>query len=98
MSNIIQISSLIKSIKTLVLETSRTVQDTDVPMEILKNSANFFVEQICLQFNNAISATKFPTSFKFTNVTLVYKTGYRNQKENYRPISIFPIFAKIIEI
>lgn len=67
------------------METSRTVQDTDVPMEILKNNANFFVEQICLQFNNVISATKFPTSFKFTNVTPVYKTGYRNQKDNYRP-------------
>ena len=40
---------------------------------------------------------KFPASFKFANVTLVFKLGSRNQKDNYRPISIIPIMSKVFE-
>ena len=76
------ISFLTKSIKTLFLETNRTVQDTDVPVEILKNNVNFVAEQICLQFNYAISASNFSASFKFTNVTHIQINGCINQKDN----------------
>ena len=50
------------------------------------------------QFNEAICTSKFPACFKFANVTLVFKKGSRNQKDNYRPISILPskIFKKLI--
>lgn len=67
-------------------------------MEILKNYGNFFAEQICLQSNYAISASKFLTSFKFAKITSAFKIGARNQRDSYRPISILPIFAKIFEI
>ena len=52
---------------------------------------------ICLQFNETICSSKFPTSFKFANVTPVFKQGSRNQKDNNRPISILPIILKIFE-
>ena len=32
------------------------------------------------QFNGAMCTSKFPASFKFANVTLVFKQGFRNQK------------------
>ena len=41
--------------------------------------------------------SKFPASFKFANVTLVFKQGFRNQKNNYRPTSIILIISKIFE-
>ena len=37
---------------------------------------------ILFQFNKAILKSKFPASFKFANVTLVFKLGSRNQKDN----------------
>ena len=40
---------------------------------------------------------KFPTTLKFANVTPAFKKGNRNQKDNYRPISILPIISKIFE-
>ena len=39
----------------------------------------------------------FPASFKLANITPVFKVGFRNQKDNYRPISIPPSIAKIFE-
>ena len=53
-------------------------------MQILNKNDNFSAEQICLQFNYAISASKFPASFKFTNITPVYKNSSKNQKDDYR--------------
>ena len=50
-----------------------------------------------LKVNETICSSKFPTFFKFANVTPVFKQGSRNQKDNYRPISILPIISKIFE-
>ena len=115
-SNIMQISSLVKSIKTLFskkfknqkqielfskkfkkLETNRAVQDTDVPVQILNKNDNFSAEQICLQFNYAISASKFPASFKFTNITPVYKNSSKNQKDDYRPKAFSQMLARYLK-
>ena len=51
------------------MKTNKAIQVTDVTVDILKNSADFFAEQICLQFNYSIFASNFPGSFKFANIT-----------------------------
>ena len=79
------------------LSLNKSVQDTDIPVKILKENVNYFGEHICLKFNETICSSKFPTSFKFANVTPVFKQGSRNQKDNYRPVSILPIISKIFE-
>ena len=78
------------------ISLNKSVQDTDIPVKILKENADYFAEHICLQFNETIYSSKFPTSFKFANVTPAFK-GSRNKKDNYRPISILPIISKIFE-
>ena len=79
------------------LKMNKAVQDTDFLVKILKENAEYFAEYICLQFNEAICAPKFPASFRLANITPVFKQGSRNQRENYRPISILPIISKIFE-
>ena len=76
---------------------NKAVQDTDIPVKILKENAEYLAEYICLQLNEAICASKFPASFKFANITPVFKQGSRNQKENYRSIRISSIISKIFE-
>ena len=63
----------------------------------MKENADFFAEHICRQFNEAMCSSKFPATLKFANVTPVFKKDHRNQKENYRLISILPIISKIFE-
>ena len=80
------------------LSLNKSVQDTDIPVKILKENADYFAEHICLQLNETICSSKFPTSFKLAIVTpAVFKQGSRNQKDNYRPIRILPIISKIFE-
>ena len=88
-------NAVLKEIKKLSL--NKSVQDTDIAVKILKENADYFAEHICLQFKGTICSSKFPTSFKFANVTPVFKQGSRNQKDNYRRISILPITSKTFE-
>ena len=79
------------------LSSKKTVQETDIPVKILKENADFFAQNICRQFNEVICSSKFLATFKFGDITPVFKKGNRNQKDNYRPISILPIISKIFE-
>ena len=86
-------NTVLKEIRKLNM--NKAVQDKDIHVKIL--NAEYFAQYICLQFNEAICASKFPASFKFANITPVFKQGSRNQKENYKSISILPIISKIFE-
>ena len=48
-------------------------------------------------FNEAIESSKFPSLLKQLNITPNFNKGSRNQKENYRPVTILPIISKIFE-
>ena len=69
-------------------------QEADIPV---KRKCWIFCWIYLFQFNEAIHTSKFPASFKFASVTLNFKQGSRNQKNNYRPISILSIILKIFE-
>lgn len=66
-------------------------------MDILKNNGKFFDEKISLQFNYAISVSKFPGPFRFAKITPAFKNGSRHQKGNDSPVGILPIVTKKFE-
>ena len=47
--------------------------------------------------NSSVSFGVFPDKLKFSKVTPVHKGKSKSELENYRPISILPIFSKILE-
>ena len=63
----------------------------------MKENANFFAEQITLQFNEGICSSKYAEFFKLASITPAFKLGSRNLKDNYRPISILPVIPKIFK-
>ena len=60
------------------LKSNKAVQDTDIPVKILKDNVEYFAEYIYLQYNEAIRSLNFPTCFKFANIGAAFKQGSRN--------------------
>ena len=52
---------------------------------------------LCLIFKKCIESGTFPLTWKFANVQPVHKKNSRQDKTNYRPISLLPICSKIFE-
>ena len=48
-------------------------------------------------FESCIRQGTFPDKYKMSNVCPINKKKAKNLKENYRPISLLPILAKILE-
>ena len=80
-----------------MLDVSEAIQESDIPVKIIKANENFFAEAVCFYFNKALENGKFPNCLKLANITPVFKKGARTSKNNYRSVSILPVFSKIFE-
>ena len=80
-----------------MLDVSKSIQESDIPVKIIKANENFFAETICFYFNKALENGKFLNCLKFANMTPVFKKGPRTSKNNYGPVSILPVSSKIFE-
>ena len=78
-----------------VLDVSKAIQESYIPVKIVETNGNFFAEAICFYFNKSLEIGKFPNCLKLANITPVFKKGARTSKNNYRPVSILPVFIKI---
>ena len=79
------------------LSNNKASQETELPVRVVKQNAEYFAEIICSQFNESINSSKFPLSVKLVNITPVFKSESRNHKNNYRPVSILPLISKVFE-
>ena len=80
-----------------MLDSSKAIQESDIPVRLVKRNSEFFAEIICKYFNESIEKSKFSNCLKLENVTPVFKKGARTSKNNYRPVSILPILSKLFE-
>ena len=68
----------------------------EIPLHILKQCG--FTYQILTDcINDALSQGIFPDSLKFANITSAHKKDEATDKQNYRPVSVLPLFSKIFE-
>ena len=80
-----------------MLDSSKAIQESDIPANLIKENNDLFAEIICKYFNGSLEKSKFPDFFKLANVTPVFKKGARTSKNNYRPVTILPILSKLFE-
>lgn len=89
---------------TDVLDAVRNMKNskcTDVfgwNSELLRQTLDLIINPLVTLFNACITNGVFPDIFKVTKVIPIFKKGVTCQIENYRPISIIPIFSKVFEI
>ena len=69
----------------------------NVSVRMIKYCDSALVLPLKLIFLNCLSKGIFLDAWKCANVVPVHKKNERNLKENYRPISLLPIFGKILE-
>ena len=77
---------------------SRKSCRSDAPkIKFLKTSVNIITPVITKIFNLCIVKGVFPDSFKLAEVVPIFKSGNKNNMNNYRPISLLSPFSKIFE-
>ena len=64
---------------------------------MIKICDSAIVEPLYLIFEKCLETGVYPTSWKRVNIIPVHKKNSRQSKNNYRPISLLPIFGKIFE-
>ena len=91
-TNETEILKLLKSI-----DCKKAIGTDSIPPKIIKDSANILVKPFTKIINLCIKENKFPTKAKIAEVLPIFKKDERQQKGNYRPISILNTLSKIIE-
>ena len=67
------------------------------PIKILKSITNTMSPILARLVNFSVSSGEFPKSLKTARVTPIHKEGSKSDVNNYRPISVLPLFSKIFE-
>ena len=55
------------------------------------------VDPLCCILGRCLETGVYSTQWKKVNIIPVHKKGFKQYKNNYRPISILPVFGKIFE-
>ncbi len=65
--------------------------------KILKICADYITNPLCHIINESLSQGVFPSMWKFANVIPIFKKNDRQDKLNYRPVSLLTCLSKICE-
>ena len=79
------------------IDTSKGAGPDKISPILLKNCAESLSSPLLRIFNSSLSTGKFPTRWKTSYVTPIFKSGSRNNIENYRGVSILPTIGKLFE-
>ena len=79
------------------LDSSKSVHKIDIATKILKENMDIFSSFLIIYFNNIVDSTSFPNHLKLANIAPVQRKNSRNDKRNYRPVSVISNISKVFE-
>lgn len=79
------------------LNVSKATGPDTIGNFLLKICARAIAEPLTRLFNYSLQTHKFPSTWKFSNVVPIHKKNSRNDKANYRPISLLCNTSKVME-
>lgn len=81
----------------LSLKNSNSCDIEGLQIKPIKNTIDTTAGVLEYIINQIFSQGKFPKRLQLARVSVIFKGGDRNIMSNYRPISILPIFSKVVE-
>ena len=69
----------------------------NIDAHITKRIADYIVDPMVKIFNESLSTGIVPEGMKLAKIVPIYKSGDSSLFSNYRPISVLPVFSKILE-
>ena len=91
----IEENNCIKIINDIPLKKSRG--SDGFTMRFIKIFKFSLISHLLLLMNQSIEKSIFPIAWKVAKVFALHKSGNKSEPNNYRPISLLPIFGKIYE-
>ena len=70
---------------------------SDIPIVVVKDCTPIMAPTLCRIYNHCIAEGWFPNKMKLEKITPVFKKGFKDDVNNYRPVSILPIFGKVFK-
>lgn len=92
---VISIEDLVKIVAKL--SNSRSMDFYWLSNNIIKKTIHAIKKPLTFVFNKCLEQGFFPDSLKVSKVIPIYKKGAKDIPQSYRPVSIVPIFSKILE-
>ena len=68
-----------------------------ISQKLIKSSPNNILNTLAHIFNLSVNQGVFPSKMKLAKVIPIFKKGSKDNVENYRPISLLPVFSKLFE-
>ena len=81
----------------MAMKNSNSAGEDEISGKILKAIANEIVEPLAHCINLSLLSGIVPSKTKIAKIIPIFKSGNKNDKTNYRPISILPSLSKVLE-
>ena len=79
------------------LDSSKAHGCDNIAIAMIKICDIAIVEPLCMIFEKCLTTGQYPSIWKKANIIPVHKKGSRQCKNNYRPISLLPVFGKLFK-
>ena len=79
------------------LKQGKSAGPDKIPTTILKDAADFICKPLTMILNSSSRLGTFPDRWKIARITPIYKSGAKDDTNNYRPISILSVLSKLYE-
>jgi hypothetical protein len=68
-----------------------------IPLSLIKKCVTLVKKPLVHIYNISLNSDVFPNEWKIAKAIPLYKKGGRSDYKKYRPISVLPVFSKILE-
>ena len=79
------------------LKNGKAAGPDTIPTTIIKDIGDIITKPLIIIVNSSLANGVFPTIWKIARIIPIFKSGAKNDVNNYRPISLISVFSMNLE-